>query len=64
MPYASNNGVKIYYEVEGEGSPLVLAHGATDSLDMWKIEGYVDTLKNSYRLILLDFRVHGQSSKF
>ena len=27
MPYANNNGVKIYYEVEGEGPPLVLAHG-------------------------------------
>ena len=27
MPYADNQGVRIYYEVEGEGPPLVLAHG-------------------------------------
>jgi hypothetical protein len=27
MPHASNLGVKIHYEVEGSGPPLVLAHG-------------------------------------
>lgn len=30
MPYATNQGVRIhYYQVEGEGSPLVLHHGTT-----------------------------------
>ena len=27
MPYANNDGVRIYYEVEGEGPPLVLMYG-------------------------------------
>ena len=32
MPYASNNGVRIHYEVEGKGPPLVLQHGFSGSL--------------------------------
>ena len=32
MPYADNNGVRIHYEVEGNGPPLVLQHGGTGSL--------------------------------
>jgi pimeloyl-ACP methyl ester carboxylesterase len=36
MPYANNNGVKIYYEVEGQGPPLVLAHGGTDGGSGWR----------------------------
>ena len=27
MPFADNNGVRVYYEVEGTGVPLVLQHG-------------------------------------
>jgi pimeloyl-ACP methyl ester carboxylesterase len=63
MPYANNNGVKIYYEVEGEGPPLMLAHGGLESLNMWKRAGYVDALKNNYQLILFDFRGLGRSDK-
>jgi pimeloyl-ACP methyl ester carboxylesterase len=64
MPYANNNGVKIYYEVEGKGPPLVLAHGVGGNLNMWrKVGGYVDVLKNDYQLILFDDRGHGRSDK-
>jgi pimeloyl-ACP methyl ester carboxylesterase len=63
MPYANNNGVKIYYEVEGEGPSLMLAHGATDNLNMWQRRGYREVLANDFRLILFDFRAHGKSDK-
>ena len=33
MPYSVNQGVRIYYRIEGEGQPLVLQHGFTDSLE-------------------------------
>lgn len=63
MPYADNHGVHVHYEVEGEGPPLVLQHGFTDSLRTWYELGYVDALKQDYRLILVDARGHGSSDK-
>ena len=63
MPYANNQGVRIYYEIEGEGPPLVLVHGLGVSIDHWRQVGYVEALKNDYRLILVDARGHGSSDK-
>ena len=63
MPYANNNGVRIHYKVEGEGPPVVLQHGFTGSLEDWFELGYVETLKDYYRLILMDARGHGASDK-
>lgn len=63
MPYANNQGVKIYYEVEGEGAPLVLLHGFTQALEDWREFGWVDALKHDYQLILIDVRGHGASDK-
>ena len=63
MPYANNNGVKIYYEVEGQGPPLIMGHGVTRSLDRWRQIGFADALKKECRLILFDARGHGKSDK-
>ncbi len=65
MPYANNQGVRIYYEVEGQGQPLVLAHGmgGGGDLNAWRSTGYTDALKDDFRLILFDFRGHGRSDK-
>ena len=64
MPYANNNGVKIFYKLEGKGPPLVLQHGlAGTHLDWIKFKDYVDALKTRYQLILLDARGRGQSDK-
>ena len=63
MPYAMNDGVRIYYEREGSGPPLVLQHGFTRSLEGWRDSGYVDALKDTYDLILVDARGHGRSDK-
>jgi pimeloyl-ACP methyl ester carboxylesterase len=63
MPYANNQGIRIHYRVEGEGRPLVLQHGYTQSLEHWYQCGYVDALKAHYRLVLLDARGHGGSDK-
>jgi pimeloyl-ACP methyl ester carboxylesterase len=63
MPYAINGGVRIHYEVVGEGPPLVLHHGSFGSLDNWRDFGYVDPLKEGHQLILMDARGHGKSDK-
>lgn len=61
--YVDNDGVNIYYEVEGQGPPLVLVHWASGSTEDWRMFGYVDALKDDYRLILVDMRGHGKSDK-
>ena len=63
MPYANNHSVRIHYQVEGEGPPLVLQHGFTSSLQNWYAYGYVAALRQDYQLILIDARGHGQSDK-
>ena len=63
MPYVNNQGVRIYYEVEGQGSSLVLGHGGSDNMDMYRRMGYTDALKDDFQLILFDFRGHGRSDK-
>lgn len=63
MPYVDNGGIRIHYEVEGSGPSLVLQHGLTISLEEWREFGYVEALKNDYRLIMIDSRGHGASDK-
>jgi pimeloyl-ACP methyl ester carboxylesterase len=45
MPYANNQGIRIHYEVEGVGPPLVLHHGTFGSWEYWEDFGYLDALK-------------------
>ena len=63
MAYAINQGVRIHYQVEGDGPPLILQHGFSWSVEGWSRLGYVDALKPHYRLILIDARGHGASDK-
>ena len=63
MAYADNHGVRIHYQVEGNGPPLVLQHGYSDSLESWYEFGYVDSLKSERKVILVDARGHGASDK-
>ena len=63
MPYALNNGIRIHYHVEGQGPPVMMIHGWSDSLEDWHTNGYVNALKSSYQMILMDARGHGLSDK-
>ena len=64
MTFATSRGVRIHYAVEGGGPPLLLLHGLGASGDLnWRIPGWVDALRSSNRLILIDNRGHGESEK-
>jgi pimeloyl-ACP methyl ester carboxylesterase len=63
MPYITNQGVRIHYDVDGSGPPLVLQHGWTFNNELWYRFGYVDALKPHHRLVLIDARGHGASEK-
>ena len=63
MPYVDSDGIKIYYEVEGEGVPLMLLHGLSGSLNTFRGLGYTEKLSKEHQLILIDARGHGRSDK-
>jgi pimeloyl-ACP methyl ester carboxylesterase len=63
MSFVNNSGVRIHYQVEGAGPPLVLHHGMSDSLASWQEYGYAGPLKKDYQLVLVDARGHGDSDK-
>jgi len=59
MPTALVNGVQLYYEVNGSGLPLVLAHGGGGNLNQWAFQ--VPALALKYQVITYDNRGHGRS---
>jgi len=60
-----NGGVEIAYLDEGEGEPIVLVHGFASTKQVnWVYPSWVSELKrNGRRVIALDNRGHGESSK-
>ncbi|MGV2831864.1 alpha/beta fold hydrolase [Myxosarcina sp. GI1(2024)] len=63
MSFVFNNGIRIHYQVEGKGLPLVLQHGLSDSIESWYEFGYVERLKDKFQLITINARGHGKSDK-
>ena len=63
MTFANHLGTKIFYQVVGNGLPLVMIPGALASYKDFFDCGYVSALKNKYKLILIDMRGFGKSSK-
>jgi pimeloyl-ACP methyl ester carboxylesterase len=65
MPSFHNGAVEIAYLDEGRGEPIVLIHGFASSKQVnWVYPGWVSELtRNGRRVIALDLRGHGESSK-
>lgn len=61
MQFTLKNGKCLYYEVHGEGKPLVILNGIMMSTASWK--EFVTPLSAHNRLILIDFLDQGQSDK-
>ncbi len=55
------NGVELYYEVYGEGRPLLMIHG--NSEDHTIFNEAAEVLKERFQVYLIDSRDHGQSEK-
>jgi 3-oxoadipate enol-lactonase len=59
MPLARINGIELYYEIHGDGSPVVLAHGAGGShLSWWQ---QIPQLSQNFRCVTFDHRGFGSS---
>ena len=54
------NGVSYYYEIHGQGEPLLLLHGGLGSIDMFR--PVLPTLAKGRRLIAVDLHGHGRTT--
>lgn len=61
MPKVLIKGKNMYYEIYGEGEPLVILNGIMMSTGSWS--SFVDVLSNRNKLVLVDFIDQGQSDK-
>jgi pimeloyl-ACP methyl ester carboxylesterase len=57
--FAEINGAKIYYEVSGEGQPLLMVHAGIASRSMW--DDQFDFFAQRYNVVRYDMRGFGQS---
>lgn len=57
---AKINGLDLFYEVAGEGKPLVMIHGAYMTNDTWG--GLKEALAENYRVIAVEMQAHGRTS--
>lgn len=62
MPKINANGIEIYYETKGSGTPLLLINGWGGNLDSWSLE-MVNKLAEHHRVIMMDNRGTGRSGK-
>lgn len=62
MPYVEvEPGVRLFYEIRGEGPPILFVHGWTMSHDVWEYQ--IPYLAKHFQTIVLDLRGNGDSDK-
>ena len=59
----SPDGTQIAFDVTGDGPTIILLHGGGGSRQNWHEVGYVDGAKDSFQVIAMDIRGHGESDK-
>ena len=57
--YIEVNGIRLFYEVYGEGKPIVLLHGNQESHDIF--DKLIAKLESEYKIYAIDSRCHGKS---
>lgn len=61
MPFLRVGDVELYYEVTGQGQPLLFIHGLGSSSRDWEYQ--VPFFCQEYQVVVLDVRGHGRSDK-
>ncbi len=60
MPFYDAEDAAIYYEIHGDGPPLILLHGYALNSVMWEFQ--IPALSKHFKVITVDLRGFGQSS--
>lgn len=64
MPDAVANGVRLFYQQQGDGPDVVLVHAVTSNQAVWMFAGLPDALAEAgYRVTTYDLRGHGASER-
>jgi len=58
--YAPVDGLKMYYEIHGQGQPLILIHGGLGSGDMFR--AILPELSKGREVITVDLQAHGRTA--
>ena len=58
--YAPVNGLKMYYEIHGDGKPLVLLHGSYMTIDL-NFAQLIPELAKKHKVIALEMQGHGRT---
>ena len=59
MPFANLGDFRLYYEISGQGEPVIFLHGFTLDHRMWQPQ--LDFFSRHFRVIAPDARGHGRS---
>jgi pimeloyl-ACP methyl ester carboxylesterase len=59
--YANVNGIKMYYEIHGEGKPLVLLHGGGSTIQT-TFGNVLPMFEKKYKVIAVELQAHGHTS--
>ena len=59
--YSDVNGLKMYYEVYGEGNPLVLIHGGGSTIQS-NFEKIIPLFTKNRQVIAVELQAHGRTS--
>ena len=59
--YASVNGLKMYYEIHGTGTPLVLIHGGGSTIET-TFGRVLDSFASTHKIIAVELQAHGHTA--
>ncbi len=62
MPKVKVNDINIYYEIHGDGFPLVIIRGLGSNIDWWDPE-FLDEMSKNLKTIIFDNRGAGRTDK-
>lgn len=58
--YAGVNGIKLYYEIHGQGKPLILLHGGLGAIEMFGPN--LPTFAKGRKVVAVDLQAHGRTA--
>ena len=59
--YINVNDVNLYYKIYGNGMPIILVHGNSETHEIFDV--LINKLKDNYKVYAIDSRCHGKSEK-